>query len=226
MNLSNNIKQLILLGKNLSEFVVGAEGNISEKINDCFLIKASGASLKNLNEEDFVLCGPEGKQINNFNRKASIETNFHSWIYKNSDYNFIAHTHPENCLKILCSANKHINLFAKKRLFPDHAVYNENKSCIVPYAHPGEDLMEKIKKHVNIFIKKENFFPNVILLKNHGIICCSNSINKALIATEICEKAAKIYLGTSFLEKTNFLSAESIKKISTDQNEIYRKKIN
>ena len=70
-----------------------------------------------------------------------------------------------NTLKILCSDKAWE--FASFRLFPDQIVFNGKKSCLVPYAKPGLELTEEIKKCVDEFIKKEGSLPKLILLKNH-----------------------------------------------------------
>lgn len=223
MNNKNVISDLITVSKKLNKFVIGAEGNISGKINDCFYIKASGCSLNNLTENDLIKCDLNGKQINNLQKKPSIETHFHSFLLQKSNINFVIHTHPTSTLKILCSNLKNINEFAKKRLFPDQVVFNGEISCIVPYAHPGLELLEKIKLNVDNHIRKNQIFPKLILLINHGIICSGASVNECLINTEICEKAAEIYLAN--LNKSKFLSNKDIKRISNDENEKYRLKL-
>ena len=107
------------------------EGNVSQRIENDFLIKASGCSLKNLSKQDLVLCNTKGEQINNFKKKPSIETQFHSILFQNLNIQFIAHTHPINTLKILCS--ELVEEFANNRLFPDQVVFNGIKSLWVKF---------------------------------------------------------------------------------------------
>jgi ribulose-5-phosphate 4-epimerase/fuculose-1-phosphate aldolase len=96
---------------------------------------------------------------------------------------------------------------------------------LVPYSKPGDNLNETIKQNVNNFILKNNFFPNLILLKNHGIIACGKSIDECIIITDICEKAAEIFLGTIMIGDTTFLTDEQINELITDNKEIYRKQL-
>ena len=96
---------------------------------------------------------------------------------------------------------------------------------MVPYSKPGDNLNETIKQNVNNFILKNNFFPNLILLKNHGIIACGKSIDECIIITDICEKAAEIFLGTIMIGDTTFLTDEQINELITDNKEIYRKQL-
>ena len=78
---------------------------------------------------------------------------------------------------------------------------------------------------VNKFIESEKFFPKLILLKNHGIITCGKTIEECVVATEICEKSAEIFL--SGVDKMNmtYLSNLDINKLINVENEKYRKSL-
>ena len=220
--MKNSNFDLLTLGRTLKNYVVGAEGNVSEKIEDGFVIKASGTTLKHLGYKDLVKCDFNGKQLNNFNKKPSIETGFHSFLLQKPRVNFIAHTHPTNALKILCSSQNLIEEFANKRMFPDQVVFNGEKSCIVPYAHPGEELCRNVEVSVDKFIEDNGCVPKLILLVNHGIICPGSSIKECLIATEMCEKSAEIFIGAKSLGQCTFISEDKVEQVKTDTNEIYR----
>lgn len=211
---------LLRLSISLSDFVVGMEGNISKKTNDGIIIKASGSNLRNLSESDLVSYNFKGVQTNNHNKKGSMELSFHLYLLENYNIKYVAHTHPTNTLKILVSDK--INEFANKRLFPDQVIFNGKKSCIVPYSLPGQPLTDTIKTYLNKFIEEEKYFPNLILLKNHGIIVCGNSIDECIYGTEICEKSAEIFL-TNF--NRDYLSDDEINELINDEQEKYRKSL-
>jgi ribulose-5-phosphate 4-epimerase/fuculose-1-phosphate aldolase len=139
------------------------------------------------------------------------------YLYKTFDIKYISHTHPTNLLKILVSDK--IYKFANKRMFPDQVIFNGKKSCVIPYAKPGEPLMNMIKIHLEEFIKKENFFPNIILLKNHGVITCGKTVTECVYATEICEKSAEIFMSKF---KPEFLTENEVCELLEDDKEIYR----
>jgi len=219
----SDINDILTLSHSLKQFVVGTEGNVSKKCKNYFLIKASGTELKNLKSNDIIKCSLSGKQQNNFIKKPSMETAFHTWLLQQQDINFIAHTHPINTLSILCS--QYINEFANNRLFPDQVVFNGEKSCIVPYAMPGVELLQKIVEAVTLFKITEQYFPKLILLQNHGIIYSGTSYKECIIATEICEKAAYIFLNAKQLGNINYLNSTDISKIKNDKKELYRKQL-
>ena len=221
MKIKKTTTKLIELSKGVSKYCVGMEGNISGKIDkESFLIKASGYELSNLKTNGLVEFDFNGNQLNNYTEKGSMELSFHTFLLGFDDINYISHTHPTNTLKILCTNNS--NIFANSRLFPDQVVFNGTKSCLVPYAKPGEELTELIKSHVKKFIDKEFYFPKLILLENHGVIACGNSIKECVIATDICEKAAGIFLGAISLGNVRFLSNKQMTDLVEDDKEKYR----
>jgi len=216
-------KKILELSKSVSKHCVGLEGNVSAKYKDDLIIKASGTSLKTLTNKDLVSFDFKGNQLNNFNKKGSMELSFHTYLLSFDKINYVSHTHPSNTVKILCSELS--ETFAQKRLFPDQVIFNGGKSCLIPYAKPGEDLTNLIKDGINLFIKKEQYFPKLILLENHGIICCGETIQECIISTDICEKSAEIFIGSHILGKTHFLSETEVNNLITDKKEIYRQNL-
>jgi L-fuculose-phosphate aldolase len=215
--------KLKTLGKSVSKFVVGMEGNISEKKDNSFYIKSSGSYLNNLDDSDFVCYDFFGNQLNNFEKKGSLEIEFHKYLLGFDFVNFVCHTHPTNTLKILCT--NYANEFSERRLFPDQVVFNGKKSCLIPYKKPGKELFDSLKNKLNEFIKQENFFPKLILLQNHGIISCGRTIEECIIVSEICEKSAEIFLESITLKNVNYLTDNEINDILNDENEKYRKSL-
>jgi len=216
-------KEILRLSKKVSKFCVGMEGNISGKTDKGLLIKASGARLSSLKKDDLVEFDMNNNQISNFTKKGSMELSFHTFLLGFDNINYVSHTHPVNTLKILCSDL--CESFATNRLFPDQVVFNGIKSCLVPYAMPGNDLTKMIEKEVLSFIETEGYFPKLILLKNHGIITCGKTIEECIISTEICEKSAEIFLGSITTGKINFISEKESNDLLIDKNEKYRQEL-
>tara|TARA_B100002019_G_scaffold289428_1_gene305012 strand:+ start:6445 stop:7113 length:669 start_codon:yes stop_codon:yes gene_type:complete len=212
------------LAKKVSKYTIAGEGNVSIRDSDTMLIKASGSTLETMTDEDLVRCNLDGNALDDEKKKPSMEVSFHAWILKSfPEIKCVCHTHPTNTNKILCSGD--IIDFASKRLFPDQVVRNGIISCVVPYATPGILLREEIKKSVLEFIVDNGFFPKLILLKNHGIITASTSVQEAIVSTLMCEKSAEIFIGAKMLGKIQFLTQDEIDAVNTHPSEKYRRSL-
>jgi L-fuculose-phosphate aldolase len=221
MLFNNKIKkEIISLSKEVSKYCVGMEGNVSGKLVDTLFIKSSGSFLKKLTKKDLVKFDFNGNQMDNFKKKGSMELGFHTFLLGHKNINFISHTHPTKTLSILSGNN--VLEFANERIFPDQVIFNGEKSCVVPYAKPGDELTQLIKTNVTQFINENNRFPKLILLQNHGIITCGSTIEECIIISDICEKSAEIYLSVSNIK---FLSKKDITNLLDDEKEKYRKSL-
>ena len=217
--IDKSIDTLIELSKALSPYVVGAEGNVSARMSDeSFLIKASGTSFSEADRSSFVRCDSDGKKKCDSSMQPSIETLLHAWLYRNYDCEYVAHTHPINTLKVLCSINA--TEFSKIRLFPDHVVFNGVESCFVPYAMPGSELLDSLK----VSTSKLSASPRLILLQNHGVITTGKTIRECVVSTQICEKAAEVYLGAKSIGLVSLTDTQK-NQIEFDKREIYRRQI-
>jgi len=209
----------IKFAKNLSSFVVGPEGNISWRWkDDSFVIKASGSNMSKMSKDSIVTCDMDGNKTSSSSARPSMEVGFHSWLYKNTGCKVIAHTHPTNVMKVLCGGLT--EEFAKQRLFPDQVVFNGRGACVVPYATPGQELVEEIASAT----KDLETVPNLFLLENHGVICCGKDFQEALVMTQVCDKAAEIFLGAKS-HQPKYLTEQQINSILTHDSEVYRKNL-
>ena len=218
---------ILELAHTLSPYTICGEGNVSGRSSsvngDSFWIKASGTSLDTLKKEDLVACHLNAVPYN-VKDKPSMEVLFHAWILDNyPEVNYIAHTHPTYTNQILCSEKAYS--FAEKRLFPDQVVRNGRKSCLVPYATPGKELRDEIKKQIGYFVEEEEFFPKLILLENHGIIATGSTHTDCIASTLMCEKSAEIFIGARLLGQIKFLTEEEIVAVDKCPNEAYRRKL-
>ena len=217
------MSEILDLAKEISDYTICGEGNVSVRVDEnTFFIKASGTSLHTLSEEDLTLCNTNGAQIELLHKKPSIETSFHAWIMRTfPEINFIAHTHPPYTTQILCSTSPYS--FANHRWFPDQIVRNGTKSCLVPYAPPGEAILKLVEKSVSEFVDEEGYFPKLILLQNHGIITASASKKDCAASTLMCEKSAEIFTGAKLLGGVKFLTKQEVADVDTCPNENYRR---
>lgn len=160
--------------------VYGKSGNISMRINgstgDVVAITPTLKSLSNLKEEDVVLVDMDGNVLTK--GKPSSEVNMHLGIYKKRpDVNAIVHTHSAYATGFAFSSKK------IKRLEGFGAITNPYLPCI-EYEIPGSD---ELAKSASEGIGKED----VLLLKNHGVICVGDSLNEAKLLAVFVEETAK-----------------------------------
>lgn len=213
------MSELLRLSHLSSRFCVGMEGNVSMKTEKGFFIKASGVRLSSANQDDFIEYDSDGIQRNNFEKKASMELGFHKFFLQQDDVNFVCHTHPINVLKILCGS--FAETFSTHRIFPDQVIFNGEKSCLVQYQKPGDNLAVSIEKEYTEFLSENSNPPKVILLKNHGLITYGKTVDECIIKTEICEKSAEIFLGC-LPHIPNYLTKLQTLELLEDKKEEYR----
>src|SRR5688572_3593584 len=162
--MDTRVAELLELGRQLGRedrtLAILGEGNISAQLNDTqFAIKASGCALATLTERDITVCesarvlaileqtNPTDEwvetellaaRLDSTSKKPSLEAMFHAALLALPGVQFIAHCHPLNVNRVLCSSRA--QEFAEYRLFPDHVVYCGASSVFVPYADPGLPL--------------------------------------------------------------------------------------
>jgi ribulose-5-phosphate 4-epimerase/fuculose-1-phosphate aldolase len=203
-----NLKNFFSLSeylKNRTDYLQGAGGNISEKIDgETMVIKSSGVEIKEINhkygyslvsyknisdefsklpleitiEQDESIVSFINNQIINLpnykSLRPSIETGFHSILKKH-----VIHTHSVYSNILNCSKSFE-NL--TKKLFKCDNFIN------IQYFPPGTILTRNILHEYNNFFLINKKYPEIIFLKNHGIIVHAETSKKAI---EIHEHVTK-----------------------------------
>ncbi|MBQ9027122.1 MAG: class II aldolase/adducin family protein [Methanobrevibacter sp.] len=176
--MKKNIAEIISVSNEIYDkgLVSGKSGNISARFGDVVAITPTLKSLSNLNEEDIVLVDMEGNVLTK--GKPSSEVNMHLEIYKKRpDVNAIVHTHSPYATGFAFSDKK------LKRLEGFGEIKNPYLSSI-EYAKPGKD---QLAKSASEGIGSED----VLILKNHGVICVSDSLKEAMLLAVFVEETAK-----------------------------------
>lgn len=209
---------IIRLAHSVCPFVTGYEGNVSCRADDqSFLIKGSGKRLSSLTPGDLVRCYFPGGHDGTL--RPSMEEGMHRVLLSLPGVRFVAHTHPTNALKVLCSTGEARD-FATKRLFPDQVVFNGPRSVLIDYKHPGAELAESVARLADDISTLG--LPAIILLSNHGIVAIGETVDQCIVATEICEKSAEIFMGCSGTR--SYLTDDQVEKLTIDEMEKHRKK--
>lgn len=245
MSLLNDLLSLSHeLGREDRHLAILGEGNTSARLSgDRFLVKASGSNLARLASADVTECRSRdllslldrraasdaeieamllAARVKSTARKPSVEAMFHAWLLTLPGVNFVGHTHPVAVNRILCSP--HAATFAERRLFPDEIVCCGPASVLVPYADPGLQLAQEIRRGVARFRRRHGRIPQVILLENHGLVALGATPAAVLAATLMCVKAAEITLGAAALGGPRYLSARDVTRIAGRSDEHYRQR--
>ena len=167
--------------------VSASGGNISVLVSDNkYLITSSGSSFRDLNYDDIVLSDFDGNILDDEDskKKPSKEYRIHSKCYlERKDIFSVVHLHP--CYSIaFTSYNVDLPLFTSS------AKLKLKNVPMVDEELPGsEELAYKVGESVKINSESKCF-----LIKAHGIVVFSSSIEDCLDLAELMEDTAKIAL--------------------------------
>lgn len=176
--MQDNISKLIETCKNLydKQLVSGKSGNVSIRLNDHIAITPTLKAINALNEEDIVLVDMEGNSLTK--GKPSSEAGMHLAIYKKrSDVNAIIHTHSPYTTGFAFSDKK------IKRLEGFGKINNPYLSSI-EYQKPGT-------KELAIAASEAIGDEDVLILKNHGVICVGENLKETESLSIFIEESAK-----------------------------------
>ena len=184
--MKKNIAEIIDVSNEVYEkgLVSGKAGNISARFGDVVAITPTLKSLYNLSQEDIVLVDMGANVLTK--GKPSSEVNMHLEIYKRRpDVQAIVHTHSPYATGFAFSNKK------LKRLEGFGAIKSPYLSDI-EYEKPGSD---ELAKSAGEGLGDED----ALILKNHGVICVSDSLKEAMLLAVFVEETAKTQFITHML---------------------------
>ena len=204
-------EQLVKVGRELYEkgLVKGTSGNISAKIPDAesFLIKPSGARMKDLKPEELVLVDLQGNKIRG-KRNVSFETPIHAAIYRaRKDVQAVVHTHAPTATAFGIARTEILPLQVEVFMFLPNGV------PVVPFEPPGsEALAEAVQKRMAKY--------DAVILENHGIVTVGSTIEAACSLNEMVEDAAKIQLAAMTLAGREAFDLAKLKEKFKTENTV------
>ena len=166
-------KNFLMTCRSLSfeyELIQGAGGNLSFKFDDKIIITSSGHTMSDVSMlNGYSVCDLSGIPINEQQKRPSMEIGLHLKV----DEPIVLHTHPIYLNTILCSQDS-------------QEILNDilDKFDYIPYASPGKEL-------ASAFTKSDN---KVVLLENHGLICCGDTFKEVLDMSLKINKLCKEWL--------------------------------
>lgn len=199
-----------LLDKGL---ITGTWGNISACCSQSQLvaITPSGRDYRTLCPEDIVIVDYAGKTRLGC-RIPSSELPLHLAIYKaRPDIKAVVHTH--SIFASACSV-------ARKPILPiieDLIQVNGGTVEIADYALPGT---EQLAQNAITALGAKS----AVLLANHGVIGCGQTLGEASLVCELVEKAAQIYIYANQLGGASVLSNSDVTAMHGFYQQHYRKR--
>ncbi|MBQ2352732.1 MAG: class II aldolase/adducin family protein [Methanobrevibacter sp.] len=176
--MKKNIQQIINVSNEIYNkgLVSGKSGNVSARFGNVIAITPTLKSLSDLKQKDIVLVDLKGNVLTE--GKPSSEVNMHLEIYKKrSDVNAIVHTHSPYATGFAFSDKK------LKRL-EGFGKIKEPYLPFIEYEKPGTD---ELAKSASEGLGESD----VLILKNHGVICVNENLKEAMLLAVFVEETAK-----------------------------------
>ncbi len=183
----------------------GAEGNVSVRFREGFLISPSGVVAEDLSPDQVVFMHMDGTHSGAW--KPSSEWRMHRDIYRqHEEAEAVVHTHSDHVIALSC---------LRQPIPPFHymvAVAGGDIIDCAPYATFGtEELSQHMLKALGP--------RKAAMLANHGLICYGQSLERAVLMAQQIEALAKQYLlarstGEEPKRLTEAEMAEVLKKFS------------
>ncbi|MCQ9208621.1 MAG: class II aldolase/adducin family protein [Omnitrophica bacterium] len=169
-------EEIIKIGKKLYDFrlVAAKGGNLSARIeNDLILITASGTCLGQLQEKDILKVNISEDEV------AGLTTEFplHSLVYQSFPAQRVIHCHPPLINAYYSSYEKLESITFENKLFLGQVP-------VVIQSTPSVTQPEKV-----IAALATN---NIVVIKNHGVVCIANEFSDAFYLIEELEEAVKM----------------------------------
>lgn len=221
MNFNNpKIEEFFTVADSLAirkDIVQGGGGNLSIKISEKeMLIKASGFSFSELrNKNGFVLMDYKKARlffesahsesvedeydlhvknciIGETDKKPSIEAGMHVFLGT-----AVLHTHPVMTNVLTC-------MKGGKRIA--EKIFSNLKPNLlwIDYVNPGYSLANAVKKEVENYTRINGIAPEIIFLKNHGLIVVSKDLENCLRVTIEINNEIENYLKNRIGEQITF----------------------
>jgi rhamnose utilization protein RhaD (predicted bifunctional aldolase and dehydrogenase) len=243
-------RDLVRLGRALGDEARGlailGEGNVSADLGDgTFLVKASGASLPALGENDLVRVvrdeildeigalgeRPSDAAVADALRAAasdpgtappSVETFLHALCLAEPGVGWVGHVHATFLGGILCSVEGAAPL--RRHVVPDAVVVCGPEPAVVPYADPGHALAVEVRDELHRFRARHGGPPRLLLMENHGPVALGATARQVEAILLMAEKWARIVTRTRAFGGPAYLEADDVARIDGRADEAVRRR--
>lgn len=193
-------ERLVRVARELWEdgLVRGSAGNISAKIpgTKTCLIKPTGFRFKELQKDHFIVVNYETREVIKGTLKPSVETPFHTGIYKvRPDVGGVVHTHATTLVGFSAAGIPIVPVYMGAMMGVP----------IAGWHFPGsEDLAEDAIKTLGD--------GSAVMIKHHGVITVGPTVERASNLTIGLEEAAKAQLVAHLLGHCETIPYDEIEK--------------
>jgi L-fuculose-phosphate aldolase len=202
-------ERLAAVGRKLFEngLAQGSSGNISALIagTSTCLIKKSGRSLANLKPEDFLVVDIDTRAIVRGNENPSIETPFHTSLYKlrRDDVGGVVHVHPHYGTIFSILGIEIVPLGMGVYSAPSLA----RGIGIAKFAPPGsEDLARNIVEAMT--------GKTAVLMPHHGATIVGTTVEEAANTAMVLEEMAKLQYEVLQVGKPQLLPEQLLRELA------------
>jgi L-fuculose-phosphate aldolase len=167
----------------------GREGNISARMVEVMLVKATGQFLSDATPKDFVKVKLASRGAD-WKREPSIEVNMHRLLYvRRPDVNAVVHTHPP-FVTSFCVAGLRLEPVTTEAAF-----YFPKGIDLLTKEEPGslrlaEAVSERMEKGVDS-----------LLLESHGLVTLGPSLHDAIQLNIAAERTAQVAILSRLLKR-------------------------
>jgi L-ribulose-5-phosphate 4-epimerase len=181
-------------------YMIGTWGNVSVRIGEAFLITPSRVPTSEMRPADIVLVGLDGAVIEG-SRLPSSEMELHRALYlRRRDIDALVHTHAPFA-SIMAAMHRPIPVVAE-----DMAQIIGGRVNCSEYSRGG--MHEELGRKATQAIGDEAM---AVLLANHGPIVGGRTLDEALVASAVLEKAAQCALFAAVLGGMREIAPEDVR---------------
>lgn len=215
MDIETQKKNLITVCRKIAEhgFVAATDGNVSMRLEDgTVLVTPSGRSKAEVEEEELIVVGLDGRVVEGIGR-VSTEFGMHTFIYqKRPDVRGIVHAHPV-----------HATAFAAARIPLDKPIFPEVIVALgrIPLADYSTPSTSAVSRAIEPLIRDFD----AILLANHGVVTCGETLDEAYYKMEKVEHTAVISFILRQLGGAKELTREEVEELAAISEKSYGKKV-
>jgi ribulose-5-phosphate 4-epimerase/fuculose-1-phosphate aldolase len=180
----------------------GSSGNISQRIDDGWLMTPTGSTMGNLDPAQISKLDDDGNHLSG--DKPTKENFLHMAMYEERPATgAVVHLHSTHSVAVSCLGD-----VDPKNVLPPITAYYVMKIGtlpLIPYFPPGDlDLAKAVREMAGKH--------HAVLLANHGPVVAGKSLYDAVYAMEELEETARLFLLLQGMN-TRFLSSDQVIKL-------------